>query len=77
MAISTENDTIGAQAGLKIAIATPSHAPISARPPPARRPGCPVNRPMITTANTTPSQAQICDGASVEMSAMNRPATPA
>ena len=32
---------------------------------------------MITTANTTPTQAQISDGASVAMSAMNRPATPA
>ena len=33
--------------------------------------------PMITTANTTPSQAQICAGASVEISAMKAPAMPA
>ena len=32
---------------------------------------------MMTTANTTPSHAQICDGASVEISAMKAPATPA
>ena len=36
-----------------------------------------VRKSKITTANTTPSQAQICDGASVEISAMNTPATPA
>ena len=32
---------------------------------------------MITTAKTTPTHAQICAGASVEISAMNVPATPA
>ena len=31
----------------------------------------------LTTANTTPTHAQICAGASVEISAMNVPAMPA
>ena len=75
MTIKIENDTSGAQAGLKIAIATASQAPI--KTPAISAPiGLP-NRPMMTTANTTPNQAQICDGAKVEINAMNTPATPA
>ena len=75
MAISTENDTTGAQAGLSTAMASDSLAPIS-MPANSAPSGLP-SRPMMTTAKTTPSQAQICAGASVAISAMKVPATPA
>ncbi len=75
MAISTENDTTGAQAGLKTAMASDSLAPISI--PANRAPSGLPSRPMITTANTTPSQVQICAGARVAIRAMNVPEMPA
>ena len=52
-----------------------SHTPM--RMPPRSAPSGLPSRPMITTAKTTPTQAQICDGAKVAISAMNTPATPA
>src|SRR6185312_12742354 len=74
-AISTEKDTSEAQDGLTTAMVSASHTPI--RMPPASAPiGLP-SRPMITTAKTTPTQAQICDGARVATRAMKKPATPA
>src|SRR5690606_2318289 len=63
MAISTEKDTTGAQAGLRTAMAIDSLAPIS-RPANSAPSGLP-SRPMITTAKTTPSHAQIWAGARV------------
>src|SRR6202020_2454435 len=66
--ISIENDTTGAQAGLRIAMAMESLAPTSM--PAASAPSGLPRRPMMTTANTTPSHVQICAGARVAMSAM-------
>src|SRR5437773_930381 len=70
-----ENETSGAHAGAATAIVTDSLTPI--RNPASSAPTGLPRPPMITTAKTVPSQAQICAGASVEMSAMNAPATPA
>ena len=50
---------------------TPMSRPAASAPIGLARP------PMMTTANTTPSQAHICDGASVEISAIYPPATAA
>ena len=73
--MSSENDTSGAHAGVTTAMVTRlAHADEEAgqeRADGFARP------PMITTAKTTPSQAQIWAGARVEMRAMKTPATPA
>src|SRR6185503_5043276 len=71
-AIRTEKETSGAQDGLITAMVSASQTPMST--PPISAPiGLP-RRPMITTAKTTPTHAQICDGAKVAISAMNTPA---
>ena len=57
-----------AHAGLIAAIVTASLMPIT-KPATSAPMGLP-SRPMMTTANMTPSQAQICDGASVVIKAM-------
>ena len=74
MAISTENETTGAQAGLMTAIAIDSLAPINM--PAASAPSGLPRRPMMTTAKTTPSHAHIWAGARVAISAMKVPAMP-
>ena len=56
-------------------MAIDSLAPISM--PAASAPSGLPSRPMITTANTTPSHAQIWAGARVAIRAMKVPATPA
>ena len=54
-----------------IASLTPMIMPATSGPSALPRP------PSITAANTTPTQAKICDGASVKVSARHTPATPA
>src|SRR5690606_34297265 len=75
MTISSENDTMGAHEGDATAMVMASLTPMIT--PATSGPSALPSPPSITAANTTPTQAKICDGASVNISARHTPATPA
>ena len=68
-------DTSGAHEGEVTAMVTASLTPI--RMPATSGPSALPSPPSITAANTTPTQAYICDGLMLLDSAMHTPATPA
>jgi hypothetical protein len=75
MPISSENETIGAHEGDATAMVTASLTPMIT--PATSGPSALPSPPSMTAANTTPTQAKICDGASVNVSARQTPASAA
>jgi hypothetical protein len=75
MPMSSENDTMGAHDGDATAMVTASLTPMMT--PATSGPMALPNPPSMTAANTTPTHAKICDGASVKVSARHTPATAA
>ena len=75
MKISSEKDTMGAHDGDATAMVIASLTPITT--PATNGPSALPSPPSITAANTTPTQAKICDGVRVKVSARQIPATPA
>src|SRR5664279_3471496 len=73
MTMSSVNETIGAHDGAVTAIVIASLTPITV--PAMRGARARPRPPSITAAKTTPIQAYICEGVSVEPSARQTPAT--